>query len=151
MILIWLIAVLMIAGLAAWALGKRNPLLSRVLVLIALGIDLALSLAIWLKNPVNFATEGVQWIREVSVAWIPTFGVRFHLGMDGLSLMLVTLTLFLGILSVLASWSQVTKRVGFFHFNLLWILAGIIGVFLSLDLFLFYFFWEVMLILWLSS
>jgi len=59
---------------------------------------------------------------------------------------LLGLTFFIGILAVLVSWTQVHKRIGFYHFNLLWILAGITGVFLALDLFLFYFFWEVMLV-----
>ncbi len=66
--------------------------------------------------------------------------------MDGLSLLMVMLTAFLGIMSVAASWTEIKGRVGFFHFNLMWSLAGIIGVFLSLDLFLFYFFWELMLV-----
>src|SRR3546814_9362899 len=52
----------------------------------------------------------------------------------------------LGTLGVLCSWKEITERPGFFHFNLLWVLAGITGVFLTMDLFLFYFFWEVMLI-----
>ena len=63
-----------------------------------------------------------------------------------MSLVLVVLTLFLGILSVLCSWTEIRERVGFFHLNLMVILAGILGVFLSLDLFLFYFFWELMLV-----
>src|SRR6185436_16989907 len=79
-------------------------------------------------------------------AWIPQFGISFHLGLDGLSLLLIFITLFLGFISVLCSWHEVQERVGFFHFNLLWILSGIIGVFLALDLFLFYFFWELMLV-----
>jgi NADH-quinone oxidoreductase subunit M len=66
--------------------------------------------------------------------------------MDGLSLLLVMLTMFLGLISILASWNEIQHRTGFFHFNLLWVLAGITGVFLAMDLFLFYFFWEVMLI-----
>lgn len=66
--------------------------------------------------------------------------------MDGLSLLLVMLALFLGLISVLCSWTGVRKRTGFFHFNLLWSLAGVVGVFVSLDLFLFFFFWEVMLV-----
>ena len=66
--------------------------------------------------------------------------------MDGLSLLMLLLTFFLGIVSVLASWTEIRDRVGFFHFNLLWVLAGIIGVFLALDLFLFYFAWELMLV-----
>jgi NADH-quinone oxidoreductase subunit M len=59
---------------------------------------------------------------------------------------MLILTFFLGILSIIISWKEINTKVGFFHFNLLLILAGIVGVFLSLDLFLFYFFWELMLV-----
>ena len=69
-----------------------------------------------------------------------------HLALDGLSLLMLILTFFLGIISVIISWKEINSKVGFFHFNLLLILSGIIGVFLSLDLFLFYFFWELMLV-----
>jgi NADH-quinone oxidoreductase subunit M len=86
------------------------------------------------------------WLVEIDAEWIPRLGINFHLAMDGLSLLLVMLTAFLGIMSVAASWTEIKERVGFFHFNLMWSLAGIIGVFLSLDLFLFYFFWELMLV-----
>ena len=86
------------------------------------------------------------WLVELNLPWIPQMGIGFHLAMDGLSLLLVALTLFLGVISVVCSWTEVRERVGFFHLNLLWILAGILGVFLALDLFLFYFFWELMLV-----
>src|SRR6185436_19102628 len=56
------------------------------------------------------------------------------------------LTFFLGVMAVLASWKEIKTRVGFYYFNLLWVLAGITGVFVTLDLFVFYFFWEVMII-----
>ncbi|MEJ7679749.1 MAG: proton-conducting transporter membrane subunit [Segetibacter sp.] len=49
-------------------------------------------------------------------------------------------------MAVLCSWNEIKQRVGFYYFNLLWTLAGISGVFIALDLFLFYFFWEVMLV-----
>jgi NADH-quinone oxidoreductase subunit M len=86
------------------------------------------------------------WLIELEREWIPQLGISFHLGMDGLSLLMALLTAFLGIMSVAASWTGIRERVGFFHFNLMWSLAGIMGVFLSLDLFLFYFFWELMLV-----
>ena len=76
----------------------------------------------------------------------PEFGIHFHLALDGLSLLLLMLTFCLGIVSVVASWTEITNAVGFFHLNLLWILAGIAGVFLAVDLFLFYFAWELMLV-----
>src|ERR1017187_5483484 len=85
-------------------------------------------------------------VRAADWALIPQFGIRFHLALDGLSLLLLMLTFFLGILSVLASWNEIIKAVGFFHLNLLWILAGIAGVFLAVNLFLLYFAWELMLV-----
>jgi len=143
MILIWLIAILMIGGLLAWLFSLRNHLLARWTALIALIIDFVLVLNIWIQgNSIGFN----EWIENVKIPWIESFGISFHLAMDGLSLLMVLLTVFLGILSVLTSWKEITERVGFFHFNLMWILAGIVGVFLAMDLFLFYFFWEVMLI-----
>ena len=68
--------------------------------------------------------------------------LRLHLAMDGISLLMVALTGLLGVLAVTCSWKEIQDRVGFFHLNLLWILGGVVGVFLSLDLFLFFFFWE---------
>ena len=83
---------------------------------------------------------------HLSARWIPRFGISLHLAIDGLSLLLVLLTLFLGLISVVASWTEITKQVGFFHFNLLCVLAGVVGVFVAMDLFLFFVFWEVMLV-----
>jgi NADH-quinone oxidoreductase subunit M len=87
-----------------------------------------------------------KWLVDFQHAWISQFGIGLHLALDGLSLLMLLLTFFLGIVSVLISWKEINTKVGFFHFNLLLILAGIVGVFLSLDLFLFYFFWELMLV-----
>ena len=87
-----------------------------------------------------------DWLIDIKLEWIPAFGISLHLALDGLSLVMLILTFFLGIISVIISWKEIDSKVGFFHFNLLLILAGISGVFLSLDLFLFYFFWELMLV-----
>jgi NADH-quinone oxidoreductase subunit M len=59
---------------------------------------------------------------------------------------MLALTLFLGVVAVLASWTEIQEKVGFFHLNLMWVLAGIAGVFLAIDLFLFYCAWELMLV-----
>jgi NADH-quinone oxidoreductase subunit M len=82
----------------------------------------------------------------MNAQWIPSLGVQFSLGLDGLSLLLVVLTAFLGVIAVAAAWDEIVERAGFFYFNLLWTLAGVVGVFTAIDLFLFFFFWEVMLI-----
>jgi NADH-quinone oxidoreductase subunit M len=131
-------------GLLAWLAGKWDNILPRVISLMGLSIQFLVVIWLWLGH-----TKGIvpgKWIISYSHSWIPAFGVQIKLGVDGLSLLMLALTSFLGILSVLASWKDIKDRVGFFHFNLLFVLAGITGVFLSLDLFLFYFSWEVMLI-----
>ena len=147
MIIIWLIVILIVTGLIAWFSGKLNKNLPRWISLIGLSIDFLIVLIFWLSKPVaiNLGANN-NWLVQFNAEWIPQFGISLNFAMDGLSLILVVLTIFLGILSVLTSWTEIQERVGFFHFNLLLILAGIVGVFTALDLFLFYFFWELMLI-----
>jgi NADH-quinone oxidoreductase subunit M len=143
MILIWLIIILLIAGVLAWIAASWNEQLSRWISLAATVLDLVLAAIIWLGR----ASRGTQlWLDEMDWNWIPSFGIHFHLALDGLSLLMLMLTFFLGIVSVLASWTEIREKVGFFHFNLMWVLAGISGVFLAVDLFLFYFAWELMLV-----
>ncbi len=147
MILIWLIVIPLTGGLLAWPLGKNRPGISRLIALAAMLLDLVLAVSLWQQHPGAALTSSQSaWLLDVNIPWIPRFGIHFHLALDGLSLVMILLSTFLGLLSVLTSWSEINERVGFYYFNLLWILGGIIGVFLALDLFLFYFFWEVMLI-----
>lgn len=146
MILVWLIGILLVGGVLAWLAAHISPLLCRVISLAAVTADLAL--ALWMAvHSFGSGRAGIDhWFEQVDWSWIPQFGIRFHLAIDGLSLLLVLLTLFLGVIAVVISWTEISKAVGFYHFNLLWILAGILGVFFSLDLFLFYFCWELMLV-----
>lgn len=147
MILILLIAILLIGGIASWMVGIRKPEGGRWISLVSLLANFFIVISIWINHYALISLgSGGNWLIEFMQPWIPRFGIDLHLAMDGLSLILITLTFFLGILSILVSWKQIKSRVGFFHFNILWILAGISGVFLSMDMFLFYFFWEVMLI-----
>ena len=79
------------------------------------------------------------------IPWIPSFGISYHVGIDGISLFLVLLSTFLTPLAMLASWSISSRVKEYFIFMLL-LETGMVGVFVSLDLFLFYVFWEVMLL-----
>jgi NADH-quinone oxidoreductase subunit M len=79
-------------------------------------------------------------------AWLPQFGISYHLGVDGISLFLIVLTGFLTPLALLSSWASVHKSVKMFAFFLLALETAMLGVFVSLDLFLFYVFWDAMLI-----
>jgi NADH-quinone oxidoreductase subunit M len=94
--------------------------------------------------------RGFQSVAEMQFVerrpWIPSFGISYHLGLDGLSLWLVILTTFLTPLCLLGSWTSIAKRVREFVVFMLLLEAGMIGVFVALDLFLFYVFWEAMLI-----
>jgi NADH-quinone oxidoreductase subunit M len=87
-----------------------------------------------------------QWIALGPHGSAPQTFINYHLGTDGISLFLVILTTFLTVVSVLCSWSSIQKRVKEFFVMLLLLEVGVVGVFLSLDLFLFFLFWEVMLI-----
>ena len=143
MILPFLILIPLFAGVLAWAAARWNASAARWIALIAMLADFILTLSLWISNSdAVFAA----WFPQTDWAWIPQFGIRFHLALDGLSLLLLMLTFFLGMVSVLASWNEITQAVGFFHLNLLWVLAGIAGVFLAANLFLFYFAWELMLV-----
>lgn len=147
MILIWLIIIPVAAGLAGWLLARWSAAATRWVCLLAMAAELVLVAALWREQTPNLAsTAHGPWLIQVKYPWIPQLGISFFLALDGLSLLLILLTAFLGVMAVACSWNGITKQVGFFHLNLMWILAGIIGVFLAMDFFLFYFFWELMLV-----
>jgi len=146
MVLVWLFLIPLIGGLLAWLTERYSRDAARWVALLALALQLMIVIALWVEYWAQIVGPGqgrllVSFIKP----WIPV-GISFYLALDGISLLLVLLTALLGIIAVAASWSGVRQRTGFFYFNLLWTLAGITGVFLAVDLFLFYLFWELMLI-----
>jgi len=144
----WLIIIPFVGGLICWLTERLGAKVPRWIALITMGLTLALSLQLWLQGGYSLTqAAGIpQWQSSFSVPWIPRFGISFHLAIDGLSLLMVVLTGLLGLMAVLCSWNEISKYQGFFHLNLMWILGGVIGVFLSIDMFLFFFFWEMMLV-----
>jgi NADH-quinone oxidoreductase subunit M len=150
MILVWLILIPFIGGLLCWRGERWGESVPRWTALASMVLVLLISLVLWgsLEEGLlaDAASRAPRWAIEWRLDWIPRFGIEFHLALDGLSLVLIALTGLLGILAVLCSWREIDQSVGFFHLNLLWILAGVIGVFLAIDLFLFFLFWEVMLV-----
>ena len=87
---------------------------------------------------------GMQFVEKVP--WIKEYGITYFMGIDGISLLLILLTTFFAPICVVACWNDITDKVKEFMICLLLLETGMIGVFVSLDLFLFYVFWEVMLI-----
>jgi NADH-quinone oxidoreductase subunit M len=141
MLMVLLILVPVAGGVLCLAAGERRREFVRGLALLTMLVECGLVVTLWLS-----ASGQGRWLAELDLPWFSSLGVRFHLALDGLSALMVALTALLGLLSVLAGWAEIRDRVAFYHLNLLWVLAGIMGVFLSLDLFLFYFFWELMLV-----
>jgi len=152
MALIFLITILLIGGALAWGserFGQRIPkLVSIATIIVAFNYLLSIIISIPAKqfSLVPAANNANTWLLNVKLEWIPRFGINFELAMDGLSLVLVLLTLVLGGIAVVSSWTEDNPRQGFFQANILWTLAGVIGVFLALDLFLFFLFWEVIFV-----
>jgi NADH-quinone oxidoreductase subunit M len=83
---------------------------------------------------------------EEKVSWIPALGVTYHIGIDGISLLLVMLTTLMGFIAVFCSWSAIQERVKEYYAMFLLLQVGMLGVFMSLDFFLFYVFWELVLV-----
>ena len=105
-------------------------------------IEFVVSLGLWWSfNPAN-----TNWQAAVDLKWIPTWGVRFTLGIDGIALMMVLLTTFIMPLTVLGSWTSVRTKTRSYYALMLILTSGMLGVFLARDLFLFYVMWEVMLV-----
>src|SRR5213593_1616505 len=105
-----------------------------------------LAFVLSLHLPVHFQRAQTGFQYEIDKAWIPTPHIHYHMGADGISMWLVVLTTFLTPLCVLISWKSINERVKEFFILLLVLETALIGVFVSLDLFLFYFFWEATLI-----
>src|SRR6202011_540404 len=121
------------------------PRRDRDIKLFALVISL-LGFVASLHLPVHLHREPGAFKFEIDKIWITSPNIHYHLGVDGISMWLVVLTTFLTPLCVLISWKSIHERVKEFFILLLILETAMIGVFTSLDLFLFYFFWEATLI-----
>ena len=127
---------------ATGAALERAEGTARVLTLGVLTLEFVISVGLWWSLDVSSG----GWQAGVDVPWIESWGARFSLGVDGLSLMMVLLTTLLMPLAVLGGWTSVAKKVHAYHILMLLLTMGMLGVFVARDLFLFYVMWEVMLI-----
>jgi len=147
-ILVWLLVIPFVGGFASWQSERYSRFIPRWIALFTQLTVLGMSLWLWFAGDFTLAAPAStpSFALEYKAEWIPSFGISFHLGLDGLSMLLIVLTNLLGVMAIGCSWKEIDRYVGFFHLNLLWNLAGVVGVFLALDLFLFFFFWEMMLV-----
>ncbi len=138
-----LIVFLLLAGIAAWYSESYHPQAPRWIAAISLGLAWLPLLPVLISLDLN---SNQLWLVDEVYEWIPRFNINAHFALDGLSLLLVLLTLAMGLVAVLSAWKEIQKQTGFFYLNILWTLAGVVGVFCALDLFLFFVCWEVMLV-----
>ncbi len=137
-----LVLVPLAGGVAVLLVGRGRDGAARRLALGVAVVTFAASLALWAFFDAGSADY--QFVERYT--WLPDFGISYHVGVDGISLFLVILTTFLTPIALLCSWDSIGDRVREFSFFMLALEAAMIGVFVSLDLFLFYLFWDAMLI-----
>jgi NADH-quinone oxidoreductase subunit M len=120
---------------------ERTGAIKTVATIVAL-VDLLVSLPLWFLF--ERGREGYQFVEKVS--WIPSLGADYQFGIDGISLLLVLLTTLMGVIAVACSYTAISERQKEYYVLLLLLQTFMIGTFCALDLFLFYVFWEVMLV-----
>ncbi len=132
----------LVGGVAVLAIGRGREGFARHIALLASLVTFVISLIVWVRFDATSAAY--QFVERYT--WLPDFGISYHIGVDGISLLLVVLTTFLTPISLLCAWESIETRVREFAFFMLALEAAMIGVFVSIDLFLFYLFWDAMLI-----
>ncbi len=132
-----------LAGLAVLLLlPAKNKNVIRLWANLASFIGFLISLP--LVSRFQTGAPGFQF--EERFDWIPALGAHYHIGVDGISLLLVMLTTLMGFIATLSSWNAIQDRVKEYYAMFLLLQVGMLGVFLSLDVFLFYIFWELVLV-----
>jgi NADH-quinone oxidoreductase subunit M len=131
----------LVGVLALLAIPGHNHRAIRWVALLAALASLGFSLAL-----TGYQPDGPEFQFRESLDWIPAFGMGYRLGVDGLSVVLVILTTVLSAVSIFYSWDPIQTRVKEYYATMLLLMVGMLGVFVSLDLFLFYVFWEISLI-----
>jgi NADH-quinone oxidoreductase subunit M len=120
----------------------RSAATARWIAFVTMLAEFAISVLLWFR----FDPHDAGWQFYFSMPWIRSWGIQFTVGLDGIGLVLVLLTTFLMPLVVLGSWTSIRDKAPSFYALMLVLTTGMLGVFVALDLFLFYIMWEVMLV-----
>jgi len=137
-----LIALPLLGALILLFIPRQSERAIKWLALVTTLVEFAVSVGLFVSF--RAGTAEMQFVERAP--WIPQLGIAWYVGVDGLSILLVMLTTFLMIIAIGGSWAGITERVKEYNILFLLLEAGMIGVFVSLDLFLFYVFWEFTLI-----
>ena len=134
--------ILLLMGRGASRESEAANKSARTVAFITLLVEFIVSIGLWW----TFDPAATAWQAAIDTEWIPMWGIRFTLGVDGIALMMILLTTFMMPLCVLGSWTSVNRKVNSYFALMLILTTGMLGVFMARDLFLFYVMWEVMLI-----
>ena len=141
-LLTYLLFLPLVGGLLLLLINKEKENLIRYFGLAVSLVVFIISLLLYAGFDIN--NSDFQFVYKY--LWIPNLNISYHVGIDGISLLLILLTTFITPLTLISSWKAINKKVKEFTFFMIMLEVGMLGVFVSLDLFLFYVFWEVMLI-----
>ncbi|HEX8152759.1 MAG TPA: NADH-quinone oxidoreductase subunit M, partial [Thermoanaerobaculia bacterium] len=123
----------------------KNPAAIKRAALAVAIVDFILSIPLWLYfDPKGSGAKLFQFKERFD--WIPSLGVQYHFGIDGIALLLILLTTLVGVIAIYSSFAAIDHRQKEYYVLLLLLQTGMIGTFCALDFFLFYVFWEVMLV-----
>lgn len=143
-----LIIIPFLSGIFSFFSFRLQKDIPRWTALIGIGLTLLVIVKIWFFEDYHIYQKQnyPHSYHQLILPWISSLGIEFHIAVDGFSVTMLFLTSFLGIIAILCSWTEIKKNEGFFYLNIMLVLTGTIGVFISFDLFLFFFFWEIILI-----
>ena len=133
-----------VAALALLFLKDNRQI--QIAAAVAAGIDLVISVVALVFYLTNGKAGTAQFDLQEKVSWLPELKINYHMGADSISMLLIVLTTLLTLISIVVSWEPITRRVKEYYIMLLLLEAGMLGVFCALDFFVFYIFWEVMLV-----
>ncbi len=140
-----LIGALFIVFFSDLLFGKGNTKAIKYAATVVAGIDFVVSIPLWIYFDPKATGDRMFQFREL-IDWIPAIGVKYSFGIDGIALLLILLTTLTGFIAIYSSYSAINHREKEYYVLLLLLQTGMIGTFCALDFFLFYVFWEVMLV-----
>lgn len=155
MSLVYILLLPLVGGVLAAVIARRSRVWSHAVIMIAVvsmgvlvGIDIGTSGTAMVPASGSTGASGgsLRYLVEVNAAWIPSLGISFHLGADGLAFVMLALTVVLGIISLVASWRTAREHEAFYLLSIGLVISGVTGVFIAADLILFFLFWELMIV-----